>query len=545
MSVRTIIRSSALLHWCLLACSALVQRAAAQSTTSLQTDATVLGRHSFDVRVLTSFTRFDALVGQGGTRNIAASFTADTVDDRQITQLSFTRSAIQTLTGNAAFRVNAGTMVASADSRVVTAPLMVEYGVTKRLTVGIVIPLVETRSTVGAQLNPTLGTANVGVNPGAANWTTNAALVTSMRSAATALQARLAQCKTTPSGTNCSTILSEQTAVQALIDATPPFTSSLEGLYGTSASQPGVFFVPLDNSQAQTAINAAINARAAAFTRYGGTVTAGQLLGASGPAARLGMQAILALSGYDTLQSPDRSSIGDISIGATYQLANTFGDSARLAAGDLLYRMSVNATYRIGTGEPAQRNTLFDNATGYGQPGVIVGGAIDTRITRRFFLSALGSFTKQLASVDVSRAANRENAVFPLTAQNPTTYSAGDVVELTIAPRYRMAGLFSIDGYYALTRIGADSYGVVPAECGVASTPPLACPAAGGPDAGATAATTQQIGIGVSYSASLNDRGPGRIPYEASYRHTELISASGGPVPKTFQDRIQLRVFFR
>jgi hypothetical protein len=60
------------------------------------------------------------------------------------------------------------------------------------------------------------------------------------------------------------------------------------------------------------------------------------------------------------------------------------------------------------------------------------------------------------------------------------------------------------------------------------------------------ATTTQQLGFGVSYSTLVgNDRGPGRIPFEASFRHVETISASGGPAYKVFIDQLQLRVFFR
>jgi hypothetical protein len=34
------------------------------------------------------------------------------------------------------------------------------------------------------------------------------------------------------------------------------------------------------------------------------------------------------------------------------------------------------------------------------------------------------------------------------------------------------------------------------------------------------------------------------LPFEASFSHLETISASGGPVAKTFRDQIELRVYF-
>ena len=139
-------------------------------------------------------------------------------------------------------------------------------------------------------------------------------------------------------------------------------------------------------------------------------------------------------SGRDTIGAVDRTSIGDISVGATYQLVNTYGDTTRTGQ----YRVAVNAAFRLGTGEPANRNRLFDMSTGYGQPGVVVGGATDIRFTRRVSLTALGSYTAQLGTVDVAHVANAGNAIFPLT-QAPGTYSAGNVLNLVVLPRYRLA----------------------------------------------------------------------------------------------------------
>ena len=527
----------------LLAALPLATPLRAQATTSLQTDATVLPRHGLGIRVLTGFARFDELLGTGGNRNLGSLFVTDSLTASAIPQLAFTQSAVQTLTGGAPFTVTAGNVVAAANSRVVTAPLILEYGLTSRLTFGVVVPLVETRSTIFAQVNPRAGAATVGMNPGNAGWATNAQLVTSLRAAATALQARLTQCKAAPSGTGCSDLLAQQGTAQSLIDATTPFASALEGLYGTGSGAPGLFFVPLNGSNTQSTINARVAGFRSSYQSFGASVANVVPLGAAGPAARTELQQLLATAGYDSLQSTDRASIGDITIGATYQLANTFADSARVAAGGLVYRLAVNAGARLGTGEAANRNRLFDNPTGYHQPGVIVGAASDLRFTRRVFLTALGSYTRQLGIVDVTRAANTGNAVLPLTLPVGATFSAGDVVSLTAMPRYRLAGLYSIDGIYTLTRVGADQYTVAtpppaPSIPGVAAYTPSA-------PYGMAAATTHQVGFGFSYSSSLSDRNPGRLPYEASFRHMETIAASGGPIAKTFLDQIQLRVFLR
>jgi hypothetical protein len=528
----------------LLACLALGGRtSSAQSATSLQIDATVLPRHTIGVRGLMSFGRYDALLGDGGTRNIAASFTSDSLGAGQFPQLGYTESQLKTLTGNSAFVVKAGQLTAAANSRVLTAPLILEYGLTSKLTLGVVVPLVETRTTLQAQLNPRPGLANVAANPlSAAAWSTNAAIVTSLRTAATNLQTQLTSCQADPSGAGCSTLLAQQDAATALIAATTPFASALENVYGTSDTRPGTFFIPVNGTAAQFAVNGQLDALRAQYAQFSQTVTAGNPAGAVAPSANNDLQSLLVATGHDSLASIDRSSIGDITIGATYQLLNTFGDSASDLLPGMRYRVALNAGARIGTGEPYSRNKLFDNATGYGQPGAIFGAAGDVRFTRRAYLTALGSYTMQFGTIDVARPANAGNALLPLTLPLPATYSAGNEFALTLIPRYRVGGLFTVDGIYSLKHIDAEKYHydlslVDPAPNALGSVPVA--------PAGAAAATGHVLGFGFTYSSSFADRGPGRIPYEASFRHTETISATGGPVAKMFVDQLQLRVFVR
>src|SRR5581483_8247223 len=99
---------------------------------------------------------------------------------------------------------------------------------------------------------------------------------------------------------------------------------------------------------------------------------------------------------------------------------------------------------------------------------------------------------------------------------------------------------FGFNGIYSLMHAGADQYtlGALPANSDVTFTLPTGL--------GASAATVQQVGFGFSYSTIVGpDRGPGRLPYEAVFSHVETIAGSGGPVPKTFRDQLELRVYIR
>lgn len=526
MSVRRITRVVAL---CVAALAA--RRAPAQPTTSLQPDARVLPRHGFGARVLTSWTRWDELYGlpPGSPNNVAWSLSTDSLGTAAVPQFSESQTAIRSLSGLTSFRLTAGNIVAVADSRVVTAPLILEYGVTSRITIGAVVPLVETRSVISAQLNPKLGFANVGPNPTLTNAVarTNAAtLVSSFRTSATQLQLKLSQCQATPTGSGCDVILAQQSDVTTLIQSTGAFTTGVETLYGTDADHPGQQLVPLNDSPAQQAIYARISAMVAQYGKFLPTSSInGSVIGAGGPAALRDLQTLLGTAGYDTLGLVDRASIGDVSLGITDQLINTLLDTAATHG----YRVSVSGSYRFPTGQVGSRNVLFNVPTGYGQPGLQVGAAADAIFNRRYSGTAVGSFTKQLGSVDVNRVPNAANAVFPLSDPVPGTFSAGDALWLSVTGRVRISGYLTLNGQYMLTHIGADQY--TPSSNGNGL-------------AGVSSATAQALGFGFAYSAVAFGGPMGRaLPVEVTYSHLETISGSGGPVAKAMREQIGLRVF--
>jgi hypothetical protein len=420
---------------------------------------------------------------------------------------------LRTLTGSSAFRLNAGQLTSSANSRIVTAPLILEYGATSRLTIGVAIPLVETRTTLVSRLNPHLGFANVGPNPNllGGNYATTAALVQSFAAAATSLQGLVTQCQAAPSNTGCAAVLNQG---PALLTSSAAFATAIASVYGTNkTSNPGQQFVPLTGSDLQKSINQQLqNFRSSYQALLNTTAIADTaIIGAGGPAANALLDTLLTRAGYDTLGIADHSSIGDISIGATYQLVNNFGDTLAANAGATMYRLAINGTARIGTGQPGNRNRLFDNPTGYGQPGVIVGAAGDVHFRRRYSLTGIASYTAQFGSVDIARIPNLEYNIFPIGEPLAGTYSAGNVIAVTAIPRIELARFFSVSGQYQYVNVAADKYTPSSPDAGAAAftTPP-----------GMAAASGQQVGIGVSYSTvSSGEAGPGRIPFEVTFRH--------------------------
>ncbi len=169
-------------------------------------DASVLPRGVGDARVLSAWTRYDELFGTapgltGFPRNIAYSLTTDSLRRRA--------AAVVRAIGDRDSRAGGRSDVSphrrqprrrgQFTRRHRAAHL--EYGLTSHLTLDVVVPLVETRTTVFQQLNPKLGAANVGPNPSLTNSqlrASEATLVSSFRSAAAALTQQLAQCQATP-----------------------------------------------------------------------------------------------------------------------------------------------------------------------------------------------------------------------------------------------------------------------------------------------------------------------------------------------------------
>ena len=246
--------------------------------------------------------------------------------------------------------------------------------------------------------------------------------------------------------------------------------------------------------------------------------------------------------GRDSLQSTDRSSIGDISLGATYQLANTFGDTTAATAGAMRYRLAVNGTVRIGTGQPASRQKILDIGTGYGQPGVEIGGAADcssavaTRRPPRFVHGATRN-DRCLASREPGQRAASPRCD-PLNLGG--TYSAGNVLALSIIPRVRIAGYFAFNGQYSLVRTGADEYSLT-------GSPPGATSAGQASLAGLGAAPRRRSKLD---SASRIRRslvasaGPGGC---RSRRHSAISRRSRRAAVRwrrRFDDQIELRVYF-
>src|SRR5436305_508121 len=134
-------------------------------------DARTLEKGTVLLRVLNAWTQFadvyDATADS--THHLHAlgnAFSAEALGARQFPALATAQSALRTLTQNPNLALNLGQVFSTADSRVVTTPLSLEYGLTTRLTIGVMVPIVQTHSTVFVELNPRRLNGNFGANTG-------------------------------------------------------------------------------------------------------------------------------------------------------------------------------------------------------------------------------------------------------------------------------------------------------------------------------------------------------------------------------------------
>ena len=521
------------------------------------TDAALIPAGTFRVRMLTQWTRYDGLFGVPGIAAnvdvpLAYGLNVDSLGVAQIPSLATTQSQIRSISGLSQFMLNLGKLATGADTRVVSSPLVVEYGLSRRLMVGFLVPLVQTRSTVVAQLNQKNIPGAFNVGPAQISSTVlgnNAIAVSDLRTAATSLQNLLNACATNPNQTQCQPVNGHQAQAQALVQSSTAFANTAESLYGTVAVT-GQPFVPVTGSAAQTAI---ANALASLGTQYGTYLgsdpVTDTLTGAAAPAAMRQLQSLLTGSpiGHDTLGTSDRIGFGDLELRAAFQLFDTFGDTSAAADRLLRARATLTGAFRLGTGSAGSHNRFFDTGTGYGQPGVQLGAVADLLFHPRLTATVAGSYTAQFRETPVPRPANVGAAPFPITSAVPASFSAGNVIDAMVMPRLRITRVFTIDGTYLLRHVGADHYTV--ADSVIAALPADA-QTAGYASAtfpfGRSASTEQDVGFGFSYStATSGEANAGRLLAELSFRHFEAVKGSGGPIPKSRRDQLEVRIYPR
>jgi hypothetical protein len=531
----------------------LAESARAQAGLTRTDDGATIPRGVARLRVIPSWTRFEnRFTGLPGDRTstvpLANVLAADSLGVAQVPGLAPAEAALRTLTGDPTFRLSLGRSISTATARIVTTAIAAEYGLTRRLTVGAVLPIVQTRTELFVALNADDATrANVGPNPArmlAAEQARAVALQDQLAAVRAVLQSRLAACDANPaSDPSCPAILANRADVVSLIAETSAFGSAVGVVFGASSSAAPQPFAPLSGTTAATAIGTRLTTLTDRLRSYVGS-TADEIVEtvplAVGPAGFGDLQQLLLAGEFgvapDSLGAVYRFNFGDIEIGAKFLVLErgAWGLSPGSQGPWLRTRVSVLGVVRLGTGAPTLErlpHRFLEYGTGDGQTDVEAGALLDVGLGSRIVVMAAARYTAQLGTVAAGRLPDENGVINPFTPLHGGTRRLGDIIVGELTPRILLGRYFGADAHYAVIMRGDDEY---------------SASAAGSPPVRRGGFTEQRVGVGISYSTlrGARTRVP-RVPVEVSIAHIETLAGTSALVPRASRDQIELRLYYR
>jgi hypothetical protein len=303
---------------------------------------------------------------------IDAEYTTDSLGVATLPFLQPLQNQIQAATGLTGFSLNLGHPLVALNASVRTMPIGIELGLTRRLAIGVTVPIVRSRMDASFEVDTAKARqSNVGWNPGFLDPTQVTGFRSQMTAALAALQTQ---------ATSGPAALRAQ--AQAALTALQPFLA-------VSASP----FLPRGGTVPAESI---LTRLARADTSYAQLAAQYLALGDTLPAltARLALPDSTASLGRadlerlfsdstlpvaaDTFGTVVRTGIGDITAHATYQYAQ----GAR-------YRGQLVVTARFPTGKAPSASNFLDLGTGTHEFGLEVALASDLLLGANFLVHAV------------------------------------------------------------------------------------------------------------------------------------------------------------
>ncbi|MEO7522108.1 MAG: hypothetical protein ABIW79_09855, partial [Gemmatimonas sp.] len=237
------IAAAALFAAALLAAVAPARTVGAQSITGAGDDAIPVPHRGFRLRIAGQWNDWDAVfadsAGKSRKRPLLARVGQSSFGVASLPQLASAEAAIRALTGLPGFSISLGVLEAKGDVRQSTAPISVEFGVTPRLSVGLLVPYVESRDNTQLILNRNGTGVTVGVNPAYGRTTgvvaraSNATLLREIARARARLAAEIARCNEA-AATSCEAIRANPAGAQQLLMRALETQGAIATVYGDS-----------------------------------------------------------------------------------------------------------------------------------------------------------------------------------------------------------------------------------------------------------------------------------------------------------------------
>ena len=537
--------------------------AGAQRVLGVGDDALVLPRGVLRFRTIGNWTWFNERYGKdtpgrpdGALEPLGIDFTLDTIGVKQFPNLVAVQTGVRQLIGDPNWFPTLGNTVVNLRDHVAAFPFVFEAGLSKRFSVGIQVPYVQTQSSAFFNVNTTGNQGNLGFNPAlgvAAAATQNATMLTQFTLAANTLEGTIAACQANPAvSPSCPALLAQQANAAALILNSRAFAGGTVGPTGLYSTSP---FVPIVGTDAQLAIEARVAAFRALYASFGVTSIAVTTKGPFASQGRLTLrdaQRILSDPAFgiaaNPLESVTRAHLGDIDVGGKFSVFDSFGGSteARMSPKGLNFRTAVGVTFRLPTAQIESPDHFIDIGTGRKATTVEGRWFGDVLLGRRFWESFIVRFNKPFSDDQEMRITDLPNEeLAPIYRRQSVHRQLGTTFEFETAPRIVVNDFVAVSGWYMYRNKKQDDYtGTFTIPAAVTGFSDITIDAATLDLE--TAQTEHRLGGGISFSNLYSfEQGKAKVPFEVQYLHWQTVKGAGGNQPKFFTDQVQLRLYAR
>jgi hypothetical protein len=490
----------------------------------------------------------------GSLEPLGINFNFDTIGVAQFENLGAVQTSIRSLAGIPGFTASLGSSNVQLRDDLLTTPVSLEIGITKRISLSAMVPFVTATSHVNFLMNPTGLEPTLGFNPtlvAPGIVGTDAAFLAQFDSAAAQLTRSIATCGATPSAPGCAAINANPGAARALVTNSSGFASGLAKVYGGRSGAAGMLFVPIEGTAAQSAIEARVAAYRAMFAAYGTTaITATGPIGAQAPLTAAGMQTVLTDPTFGINAKPLATAIthgiGNMEFGAKVNVFDSFhgNDSARFAPKGFNWRQSFGGIFRLGTNAIPGADDLTGIGAGDHQSSMEFRTFTDLFYGRHFWLSIVAGYTSQFADQLAVRLPDTPTQVILAAYRQDTVQrQMGNIVDVQINPRWTVNDYLLISGQYYFRHKAADSYAGFLNTADLNQNPIRIDASVLGEY---TELSESRFGIGATYSTVATvEKNSSGLAFDISYFHYETTLGSIGRVPKISVDQVTMRIYKR
>jgi|GEM_PF-1032159 len=560
-STRRIARTTILatISACLLVSHVAAVTARAQAVSGAGDDAIPVPKGGVRFRIgglWTDYSDVFAPDARGGLarRPLLSALNTSSLGTRRLPQLIGAEQAIRTLAAQPSYALSLGTFEAIGNVRQSTVPMAFDFGVTKKLSIGLVVPYVESRDHSQLVLNRAGTGATVGRNPafdattGAAARTANGVLLKQIALARTTLAAEITRCGVA-TATNCDAIRANPAAAQTLLQTALTTQSALAKVYGDS-TRGGSPVVPISGSAIDVAIAASIGSLRSAFQGFGvasiaatAAPSSATVVYGTGSIGAIGADSAFGLR-YKNVGNTRRAGIGDIDLTVTALLHDTFDadQKKRLNNTGRGVRTSLTAGFRFGSAGADFVENPLDVPIGEGASAILLRSTTDFIANKTFWVSGTLRIVKPFAdNIAVALPLLTDSTIFASYFNGSAARKLAMRTEIEIAPRFMIGQFFGLSGAYLFRRVGTET--LTPLVLNATQVDPAI---GTNPYAGRTtpARTLHAVTIAASFSSLASYmRGGANFPLELLFSHTQAIFASGAAQPVSGIDRLELKIY--